>query len=442
MEAKNSYEKCAELELIPQEQLLAIGVPEITFYRTARGLQALCPFHNDSKVGSFMFNPHTGIWKCFSCGEGGRGVIKFLMRLHDWDFLQAVDYLYEHRNDAVSAFKSSVPAALVQSGHKTRSSPISSAHTSGRKALFIPKAPISDKDVSLILQAFADSSPLSKTQRAKLQAKRGLPYSATKDFFKMPTSRDDYFWLEFQNRLQAYDEWNGQERLFHSLIGVPGFYWDEVNDTPSFVSYEGALGMLLHSPSGLVCGIDMRVPDNGTKSTRYIGFSSGSICERYPTECTMGTKMNVFVDVVPSFYPETSNKYKGIAITEGKFKAIHLSYHGYTALNIRGVANWHHVKAQLLKLGCQRPVTLAFDADSRTNPAVAKAAADLGRALMADGYEVQYLTWRLKDGKGFDDLCNNGCYCKSRVVPGQEFLETTLDPFLERAKRRKAVQTA
>lgn len=45
--SKNSYEKKSELDAYPYEHLLAVGAPDIKFYHTARGLEALCPFHND-----------------------------------------------------------------------------------------------------------------------------------------------------------------------------------------------------------------------------------------------------------------------------------------------------------------------------------------------------------------------------------------------------------
>ena len=150
----------------------------------------------------------------------------------------------------------------------------------------------------------------------------------------------------------------------------------------------------------------------------------------------MGTRTDVFVDVVPC-HLGGSNEYKGVAITEGKFKAIHLSRRGYTVLNVRGVVNWKHTLPYLEKMPTDKPVTIVFDADCRSNPAVGKQAADLGRALMEAGYEAQYLTWNSNLGKGFDDLCNAGYYNKARIVPAQRFLDTTLDPFLLRAARKK-----
>ncbi len=97
----NSYQKMQELSMIPYPQQLAIAVPEIRFYKDVHGLLALCPFHNDKSVGSFVFNPKTGVWKCFACGVSGQGVISLLMKSHGWNFLEAVDYMYDHRNDVV-----------------------------------------------------------------------------------------------------------------------------------------------------------------------------------------------------------------------------------------------------------------------------------------------------------------------------------------------------
>ncbi len=41
-----------------------------------------CPFHEDSKPGSFKINQETGAFKCWSCGASGGVIIAFL-RLRD-----------------------------------------------------------------------------------------------------------------------------------------------------------------------------------------------------------------------------------------------------------------------------------------------------------------------------------------------------------------------
>ena len=59
----------------------------------------------------------------------------------------------------------------------------------------------------------------------------------------------------------------------------------------------------------------------------------------------MGTKLSVLVDVVQCFYSKRSKKFKGYAVTEGKFKALHLARRGYTVLSVRGVGNWERCSA-------------------------------------------------------------------------------------------------
>ena len=87
-------------------------------------------------------------------------------------------------------------------------------------------------------------------------------------------------------------------------------------------------------------------------------------------------------------------------------------------------------------------VFIAFDADSRRNPAVAENSANFGKALLDEGYEVYYLTWPNNCGKGVDDVVNAGQRGKIRTVEGNRFLQTTLLPFIERAKKKKLAEAA
>ncbi|HAJ19879.1 MAG TPA: hypothetical protein DCL95_07445, partial [Rhodospirillaceae bacterium] len=41
--------------------------------------EGLCPFHADTRPGSFVVNKATGAFKCFSCGEQGGDIITFHM---------------------------------------------------------------------------------------------------------------------------------------------------------------------------------------------------------------------------------------------------------------------------------------------------------------------------------------------------------------------------
>lgn len=55
----------------------------------------LCPFHADTKPGSFHVNSESGAFKCFSCGTKGGDIIDFTMVLYDLTFPEALVKLAE-----------------------------------------------------------------------------------------------------------------------------------------------------------------------------------------------------------------------------------------------------------------------------------------------------------------------------------------------------------
>ncbi|BDI31299.1 DNA primase [Capsulimonas corticalis] len=64
----------------------------VTLKRAGRNLKGLCPFHNE-KSPSFQVNSDLGIWKCFGqCNEGG-DVIKFVQKIENLSFQEALERL-------------------------------------------------------------------------------------------------------------------------------------------------------------------------------------------------------------------------------------------------------------------------------------------------------------------------------------------------------------
>lgn len=53
----------------------------------------LCPFHNDTKEGSFYINQNSGAFKCFSCGAKGGDIISFLQKRDALRFNEALRLL-------------------------------------------------------------------------------------------------------------------------------------------------------------------------------------------------------------------------------------------------------------------------------------------------------------------------------------------------------------
>lgn len=70
---------------IPIEDAIA---PYVALKKEGKNLKGLCPFHNDTSP-SFYVNQTKGIYKCFSCGEGG-DLIKFFKTLNKTDFTETM----------------------------------------------------------------------------------------------------------------------------------------------------------------------------------------------------------------------------------------------------------------------------------------------------------------------------------------------------------------
>lgn len=64
------------------------------FPRATQGVLAgLCPFHEDTKVGSFKVNLARGAFRCWSCGASGGDVIAFTQKKYELKFFDAMQKL-------------------------------------------------------------------------------------------------------------------------------------------------------------------------------------------------------------------------------------------------------------------------------------------------------------------------------------------------------------
>ena len=59
--------------------------------KTGVRYKALCPFHDDRSLGSFIVYPKGNCYKCFSCGAKG-GVVEFLMEHEKLSYPDPLEY--------------------------------------------------------------------------------------------------------------------------------------------------------------------------------------------------------------------------------------------------------------------------------------------------------------------------------------------------------------
>lgn len=79
-----------------QMDIVDIISEEVVLKKKGSNYWGLCPFHGE-KTPSFSVNAERGFFKCFGCGVGG-DAITFLMKIHNWDYMQTIKYLAERYN--------------------------------------------------------------------------------------------------------------------------------------------------------------------------------------------------------------------------------------------------------------------------------------------------------------------------------------------------------
>ena len=79
-------------EVRRRTDLVSVVEKYVTLKRAGKGLTGLCPFHKE-KTPSFHVNPDLGLWKCFGqCNEGG-DVFKFVQKIDNLTFPEALERL-------------------------------------------------------------------------------------------------------------------------------------------------------------------------------------------------------------------------------------------------------------------------------------------------------------------------------------------------------------
>jgi hypothetical protein len=112
-------------------------------------------------------------------------------------------------------------------------------------------------------------------------------------------------------------------------------------------------------------------------------------------------------------------------LIEGVLKAdiVHAKT-GLATLGVPGVDMWRLAIDLAKELGANT-IRVAFDADARTNQAVARCLLECLRGLRAAGFAVELETWDIADGKGLDDLLVAGK--QPKVLAGDDVLATAIE---------------
>lgn len=193
---------------------------------------------------------------------------------------------------------------------------------------------------------------------------------------------------------------------------IPGLYLAE-QDGRCWWSLAGAAGLLIpvRDFEGRIITLKVRADESGegpkystVSSTRYGGPGPGA----------------------QAHVPLHNGARETVRVTEGEIKSdITTVLSGVLTLSVPGVGNWQAVMPVLEQLKARR-VSVAFDADWRSNPAVKQALAGAVVALLDAGVAVVVETWDAHDGKGIDDVLAAGK--QPRTIPASVMLHHATFP--------------
>ena len=248
---------------------------------------ALCPFHADEKLGSFVVTPDKQMWYCFTENIGWSG-IHFEMLYFELDFKDAVFHL-ARRCSLISEEE-----YKRQAGKKMDEKMVKTIEKSLEKPVSKPCAPKASSDViNTVYSIMPKVCGLRKEHEKQLLKARGLKKEDLGDYFTFPTRKMDLpkrIYREtgemmakrkFGKPLRELDEteraWMEKSRalatLAKELPSVPGFYTNEKENRIDFSSYKG-IGFLVRDDAGRVQGIQIRRDVVKEGESRYVWFSS------------------------------------------------------------------------------------------------------------------------------------------------------------------------
>lgn len=344
---------------------------------------ALCPFHDDKNIGSFIVTDR--YFKCFSCGEKG-GAPSLYAKLMDISFKEAFAelaavydlapltdiveaYGYKPQIDANKTFVAKQASAVSTPEAKTDEATINKNDKIYR--IYLDMITLSDEDKAYLLSRGLTQDIITKR----------LYRSVPKYFAMVP------FLTRIQKALGSVDV----------IKDCPGFYFD-----PQKLLYQVkvAYGILIpiYDAKGRIRAMQIRRDsDEGLRYVWFTGTKHGGVSAGTPVD----------------FIRPKKEKSPAIFITEGRFKSEAIvSKLGRASISVQGIGNWASISEVLTEVPEGTTFCIAYDMEcSEANPGakklIEKHVENLKNYLIENGHTVFRATWNPKY-KGIDDALENG----------------------------------
>lgn len=396
--------------------------------RVSSSYLGLCPFHNDTRLGSFVVTPKKGIFKCFSCGEGGDAA-KFVALYNGLNYVEAIfeialqeriisyeeyeEYFKRRRYTKKEVEK--IEKIYVEKDRKKFESDIADINTRDK-----------------VFNIFLDSLKLKKEHKEYLNTERQLSDEIiARRKYKSCQYATDTFMKDFLGKLNNSDveyvdgkgiRKRGEEVLEH----IPGFYKKKSKGKWQWTfPYNKGIFIPIRNAKGKIAGLQIRRDKKDEHRGRYFWFSSSfaQYNDKYKYGVSSGSPMDVlYPDKEVLDKLEFSRPTKILFITEGRFKSeAIIKKIASVSISVQGVGNWKGIDKVIKKAekqvkemypnhpGFER-VYVAYDSDMSYKYQVYEQLKKMTDYLRErTNLKLYYLHWT--DGyKGIDDtLLNSNC---------------------------------
>lgn len=384
----------------------------ISLKKVGRNYLALCPFHLDKTLGSFVISPDKGIYKCFSCGEGGDG-IKFVSRFKNISYIQAsleIGYnmglisLEEYEQYSSFKFRKSDSIGLEKTFN-----PIE---------LQKPQTKRDIKKLNRVYSLFLDLLDLDEEDFIYLTKERKL---SEETINKRRYKSCDYSAYMRRKITRELLEKLGESEYSDFLSGVPGFYQEKYQGEYvwTFSSVQGIIIPIL-DVYGNIAALQVRKKNKEENKSRYVWFSS-SFASYEDSIYKGGSSPGSPLDVV--FPDKISNN--RIFITEGRFKSEQIiRTFNSIAISLQGVSSWRGIdqviETIISKNKMKNPeIVLSFDADFQKKYSVFSQLEKIAKHIKSKfpTIRISVLLWEYTEKlKGIDDFLLDKEECSSRKI--------------------------
>lgn len=405
--------------------------------RSGSSYFGLCPFHQDTRYGSFVVTPSKGIFKCFACDAGGDSA-KFVAMKTGVNYVEATFEIAKDEGLITHTEFDEFFANRRYTKKETRNIErvsLAKVHKKNENRIG------DDELLDIVFNIFLDTASLKTRHKEYLNQERQLDDETIEiRKYKSAQGATDIFMDRFiinlrnNNKLKAKIKFK-YDKVEDSLELIPGFFQRKVRGNWKWdFAYNQGIFIPIRNPENKIVGLQVRRDKKDEERGRYFWFSSSfaSYNDKFEHGTSSGSPMDVL-------YPEEFPS-KALFITEGRFKSeAVMDKIGAVSLSIQGVSSWKNINNKIERIEREAKkrykgfkgfenICIAFDSDMTYKYQVYQQLQNMSDSIEKNtNKNIFYIHWE-GPNNGIDDLLLTS-KCETKLECSKLFNIHTKDYF-------------